>query len=152
LLVARTAGHWSRPGASFSERKGNTDLAAQAKGATRRQEGRQAAEDWLKYGVDLLVLDNLSTLCGGRRALLKGAAALSVLVIDMQKTWWRTLAVRRVRHRLFVSASRHFPFLRPLAVQLKKAETPYRPVHDVARRGRSGAGCGAMLRKSQMFS
>jgi hypothetical protein len=26
----------------------------------------------------------------------------------MQKIWWRTLAVRRVRHKLFISASRHF--------------------------------------------
>lgn len=32
------------------------------------------------------------------------------LVLDIQKTWWRTLAVRRVRHRIFVSASKHFLF------------------------------------------
>ena len=32
------------------------------------------------------------------------------LVIDMQKTWWRTLAVRRVRHKIFISASKHFLF------------------------------------------
>jgi ADP-heptose:LPS heptosyltransferase len=32
------------------------------------------------------------------------------LVIDMQKTWWRTLAVRRIRHRIFISASKHFLF------------------------------------------
>lgn len=32
------------------------------------------------------------------------------LVIDLEKKWWRSLAVRRVAHRVFVSASRHFLF------------------------------------------
>jgi ADP-heptose:LPS heptosyltransferase len=32
------------------------------------------------------------------------------LVVDMQKTWWRTLAVRRIRHRMFVSAAKHYAF------------------------------------------
>jgi hypothetical protein len=43
-------------------------------------------------------------------------------VIDMQKTWWRTLAVRRVRHRLFVSASRHFLFSDRWPSSFKKPE------------------------------
>ncbi len=32
------------------------------------------------------------------------------LVIDMEKKWWRSLAVRRIRSRVFVSAARHFLF------------------------------------------
>jgi ADP-heptose:LPS heptosyltransferase len=44
------------------------------------------------------------------------------LVIDMQKTWWRTLAVRRVRHQLFVSASRHFLFSDRWPSRFKKPE------------------------------
>ncbi len=32
------------------------------------------------------------------------------LVIDFEKVWWRTLAIRRIRHRVFVSASKHFAF------------------------------------------
>ncbi len=32
------------------------------------------------------------------------------LVIDFEKVWWQTLIVRRVRHRCFVSASKHFIF------------------------------------------
>lgn len=32
------------------------------------------------------------------------------LVIDFEKVWWQTLIVRRVRHRCFVSASKHFLF------------------------------------------
>jgi ADP-heptose:LPS heptosyltransferase len=44
------------------------------------------------------------------------------LVIDMQKTWWRTLAVRRVRHKLFISASRHFLFSDRWPSSFKKPE------------------------------
>ncbi|MDR3435360.1 glycosyltransferase family 9 protein [Telmatospirillum sp.] len=32
------------------------------------------------------------------------------LVIDLEKKFWRSLAVKRVRHRIFISASRHFLF------------------------------------------
>ena len=32
------------------------------------------------------------------------------LIIDLQKKWWRTLAVRRIRHRVFISASNHYLF------------------------------------------
>lgn len=32
------------------------------------------------------------------------------LVIDLEKVWWQSLAVRRVRHRQFISASKHFLF------------------------------------------
>jgi len=32
------------------------------------------------------------------------------LILDMEKKWWRTLILRRVRHRWFVSASKHFLF------------------------------------------
>jgi hypothetical protein len=44
------------------------------------------------------------------------------LVIDMQKNCWRTLAVRRVRHRLFISASRHFLFSDRWPPSFKKPE------------------------------
>src|SRR5260221_2985901 len=44
------------------------------------------------------------------------------LVIDMQKNWWRTLAVRRVRHKLFISASRHFLFSDRWPPSFKKPE------------------------------
>lgn len=30
------------------------------------------------------------------------------LIIDFEKVWWQTLIVRRIRHRVFVSASKHF--------------------------------------------
>lgn len=32
------------------------------------------------------------------------------LVIDMQKNWWKTLAIRRIRHRVFISAAKHYVF------------------------------------------
>jgi ADP-heptose:LPS heptosyltransferase len=32
------------------------------------------------------------------------------LIIDLEKKWWRSLAIRRIRHGVFVSASRHFLF------------------------------------------
>ncbi|KJV10423.1 hypothetical protein VZ95_05030 [Elstera litoralis] len=32
------------------------------------------------------------------------------LVIDLEKVWWQTLILRRVRHKCFVSASKHFLF------------------------------------------
>jgi ADP-heptose:LPS heptosyltransferase len=32
------------------------------------------------------------------------------LIIDLEKQWWRTLAVRRIPHKIFISASRHFLF------------------------------------------
>lgn len=44
------------------------------------------------------------------------------LVIDMQKNWWRTLAVRRVRHGVFISASRHFLFSDRWPSSFKKPE------------------------------
>lgn len=44
------------------------------------------------------------------------------LVIDMQKTWWKTLAVRRIRHRLFISASKHFLFSSRWPRSFKKPE------------------------------
>ncbi|HTU56472.1 MAG TPA: glycosyltransferase family 9 protein [Acetobacteraceae bacterium] len=30
------------------------------------------------------------------------------LILDMEKVWWRCLAIRRVRHRVYISASNHF--------------------------------------------
>lgn len=30
------------------------------------------------------------------------------LIIDLEKVWWQTLIVRRIRHHVFVSASKHF--------------------------------------------
>lgn len=44
------------------------------------------------------------------------------LVIDMQKTWWKTLAVRRIRHRVFISASKHFLFSSRWPRSFKKPE------------------------------
>jgi len=44
------------------------------------------------------------------------------LVIDMQKTWWKTLAVRRIRHRVFISASKHFLFSSRWPSSFKKPE------------------------------
>jgi len=44
------------------------------------------------------------------------------LVIDMQKTWWKTLAVRRVRHSVFISASKHFLFSSRWPRSFKKPE------------------------------
>jgi ADP-heptose:LPS heptosyltransferase len=32
------------------------------------------------------------------------------LIIDMEKKWWRSLTIRRIRHGVFVSASKHFLF------------------------------------------
>ena len=32
------------------------------------------------------------------------------IIIDLEKKWWRTLIIRRIRHKVFVSASRHFLF------------------------------------------
>jgi len=44
------------------------------------------------------------------------------LVIDMQKTWWKTLAVRRIRHSVFISASKHFLFSSRWPRSFKKPE------------------------------
>ncbi len=32
------------------------------------------------------------------------------LILDMEKLWWRCLAIRRIRHRVYISASKHFLF------------------------------------------
>jgi ADP-heptose:LPS heptosyltransferase len=32
------------------------------------------------------------------------------LILDMEKLWWRCLAIRRTRHRVYISASKHFLF------------------------------------------
>ncbi len=45
------------------------------------------------------------------------------LVIDMQKTWWRTLAIRRIRHRRFISASKHYLF------SSRRPPRPWKPPH-----------------------
>lgn len=45
------------------------------------------------------------------------------LVIDMQKTWWRTLAIRRTRHRRFISASKHYLF------SSRRPRRPIKPPH-----------------------
>ena len=59
------------------------------------------------------VIENVA-LCLHKRQAVFGPRPLDGrrfdLVIDMQKTWWRTLAVRRIRNRFFISASRHFLF------------------------------------------
>lgn len=65
-------------------------------------------------------------LCLRKRQALVGPRPLDGrrfdLVIDMQKTWWRTLAVRRIRNRVFISASRHFLFSDRWPRSFKKPE------------------------------
>ena len=55
-----------------------------------------------------------SRLCDHWRKIVAWRAPLAGrhfdLVIDLQKKWWRTLAVHRIRHRVFVSASNHYLF------------------------------------------
>ncbi len=55
-----------------------------------------------------------SRLCDHWRKIVAWRAPLAGryfdLVIDLQKKWWRTLAVRRIRHRVFISASNHYLF------------------------------------------
>src|SRR5207249_6109458 len=45
------------------------------------------------------------------------------LVVDMQKTWWRTLAIRRIRHGRFISASKHYLF------SSRWPRLPWKPPH-----------------------
>ena len=53
-------------------------------------------------------------LCEQWRQILRWRAPLAGrhfdLVIDLQKNWWRTLAIRRIRHAVFISASNHYLF------------------------------------------
>ena len=42
------------------------------------------------------------------------------IIIDLEKQWWRTLAVRRIPHKVFISASRHFLFSDRLPKSLKR--------------------------------
>ena len=62
--------------------------------------------------IDEIVED--AHLCDHWRQMLAWRAPLAGrhfdLVIDLQKNWWRTLAVRRVRRRVFISASNHYVF------------------------------------------
>jgi putative DNA primase/helicase len=60
------------------------------------EEGREAVEDWLKDGVDLLVLDNLSTLCRtGKENEAEGWIPVQEWILSLRR---RNIAVLLVHH------------------------------------------------------
>lgn len=75
--------------------------------------------------VDEIIED--AHLCDHWQQMLGGPRPLDGrkfdLVIDLQKTWWRTLAIHRIRHRWFISASKHYLF------SSHRPRTPIKPPH-----------------------
>lgn len=60
------------------------------------EEGRQAVEDWIKDGVDLVVLDNLSTLCrAGKENEAEGWIPVQEWILSLRR---RNVAVLLVHH------------------------------------------------------